>query len=341
MLGGSASRICSAACFAFNNASVRRAVLTGSIVQGMAITVPIGVPLFFIAALVTGNLARGAGFSPTALAALSAAGIMHFVWGRYCNYRATRAIGTNLVGADPAVQSAGHAGAGDLAARRVPHAAEDLRHRADPARADLHDADEESAAPSERAVSDEKITPIDAEKPAAFQPKYAEGYMFSLLSATGYGLSPVLVRIGLENQGTRRQPRRRARRLCRGDGGVRAACCSGPGNGGTCGRSTARPRSGSRSPAFLVFFSQMFLYMAMSVAPVTVVSPINRLSILFRLYLQPPAQSAARGVRRPGDRSRPSCRCSARCADAEHRRGAVDCCRCRRDVVAMLNWRWP
>jgi hypothetical protein len=28
----------------------------------------------------------------------------------------------------------------------------------------------------------------------------------------------------------------------------------------------------------------MFLYMAMSIAPVTVVSPINRLSILFRLY---------------------------------------------------------
>jgi uncharacterized membrane protein len=35
---------------------------------------------------------------------------------------------------------------------------------------------------------------------------------------------------------------------------------------------------------FLVFFSQMFLYAALSVAPVTVVSPINRLSILFRLY---------------------------------------------------------
>ena len=35
---------------------------------------------------------------------------------------------------------------------------------------------------------------------------------------------------------------------------------------------------------FLVCLSQMFLYAAMSVAPVTVVSPINRLSILFRLY---------------------------------------------------------
>ena len=34
----------------------------------------------------------------------------------------------------------------------------------------------------------------------------------------------------------------------------------------------------------LVCLSQMFLYMAMSIAPVTVISPINRLSILFRLY---------------------------------------------------------
>ena len=68
MLGGFLA-LCSAASFAFNNASVRRAVLTGSIVQGMSITVPIGVPLFFVAALVTGNLAAVAGFSPTALAA--------------------------------------------------------------------------------------------------------------------------------------------------------------------------------------------------------------------------------------------------------------------------------
>ena len=33
-------------------------------------------------------------------------------------------------------------------------------------------------------VTEEKITPIDAEKPAAFQPKYRED-LFSLLSATG------------------------------------------------------------------------------------------------------------------------------------------------------------
>ena len=66
--------------------------------QGMAITVPIGVPLFFILTLVTGNLATLAGFSPGALVALCAAGIVHFVWGRYWNYRATRAMGSNLAG---------------------------------------------------------------------------------------------------------------------------------------------------------------------------------------------------------------------------------------------------
>src|SRR3954465_16013270 len=63
----------------------------------MAITVPLGLPLFFLAALATGNLTALMGFSPKAWAALSLAGILHFVWGRYCNYRATMAIGTNLV----------------------------------------------------------------------------------------------------------------------------------------------------------------------------------------------------------------------------------------------------
>ena len=96
MLGGLIA-VLSAATFAFNNASVRRGVLTGSVLQAMAITVPIGLPISFLVAVATGSLAAVAGFSGKALAALSLSGVMHFVWGRYCNYRATRAIGTNLV----------------------------------------------------------------------------------------------------------------------------------------------------------------------------------------------------------------------------------------------------
>ena len=86
----------SAATFAFNNASLRRGVLTGSVAQAMAITVPIGVPLFLIAALLSGTLALITEFSLEAVLILSASGVVHFLWGRYCNYRATQAIGSNL-----------------------------------------------------------------------------------------------------------------------------------------------------------------------------------------------------------------------------------------------------
>src|SRR6266850_165690 len=78
VLGGLLA-ICSAATFAFNNASVRRGVLTGSVAQAMAITVPIGVPLFFLAALLTGRLGDVLSFSTQGYVALALAGILHFV----------------------------------------------------------------------------------------------------------------------------------------------------------------------------------------------------------------------------------------------------------------------
>ncbi len=272
----------SAASFAFNNASVRRAVLTGSIVQGMAITVPIGVPLFFIAALITGNLAAVAGFSPTALAALAGAGIMHFVWGRYCNYRATRAIGTNLVAP---IQQFNLLITLTLAIWLLGEHLTPLKILgiglilAGP----TFTMQKKKAPAAERAVSDEKITPIDAEKPAAFQPKYAEGYTFALLSTIGYGLSPVLVRMGLENQGLG---------VSLAGGLVAYVAATAvfllvllwPGQWKHVWAIDREAAKWFTFSGFLVFFSQMFLYMAMSIAPVTVVSPINRLTILFRLF---------------------------------------------------------
>jgi drug/metabolite transporter (DMT)-like permease len=272
----------SAASFAFNNASVRRAVLTGSITQGMAITVPIGVPLFFVAALITGNLAAVFGFSPTALAALAGAGIMHFVWGRYCNYRATRAIGTNLVAP---IQQFNLLITLTLAIWLLGEHLTPLKILGiglillGPTLV----MQRKKAPAVERAVSDEKITPIDAEKPAAFQPKYAEGYTFALLSTIGYGLSPVLVRMGLENQGL-------GVSLAGGLVAYIAATAVfslillWPGQWKHVWSTDREAAKWFTFSGFLVFFSQMFLYMAMSVAPVTVVSPINRLTILFRLF---------------------------------------------------------
>jgi uncharacterized membrane protein len=295
VLGGLIALL-SAATFAFNNASIRRGVLTGSVVQAMAITVPIGVPISFLVAAATGSLAAVAGFSWKAILALALAGILHFVWGRYCNYRATRAIGTNLVALvqqinliftlllalwilgetltplrvigialvllGPTLTLSG----GDSKRRQALSA--DVT-REDFARIAL----ETDASPAE----------VESVKLPAFEPRYAEGYLFALLSATGYGLSPILVRIGLENKGL----------------GVSIA-----GNLVASLAATAffllfllPPRQLRHALAVnresakwftlsgvLVCISQMFLYMAMSIAPVTVVSPINRLSVLFRLY---------------------------------------------------------
>jgi drug/metabolite transporter (DMT)-like permease len=274
--------LCSAASFAFNNASVRRAVLTGSIVQGMAITVPLGVPLFFIGAVLTGNLGAVLGFSSTAVAALCGAGIMHFVWGRYCNYRATRAIGTNLVAPIQqfnllitlalAITLLGE----HLTPLKILGIALILV-------GPTLTMQKKKAPAAERPVSDEKITPIDAEKPTAFQPKYAEGYTFALLSTIGYGLSPVLVRMGLENQGIGASFAGGLIAYIAGTA-VFSLVMLWPGQWRHVWSIDREAAKWFTFSGFLVFFSQMFLYMAMSIAPVTVVSPINRLTILFRLF---------------------------------------------------------
>jgi len=280
VLGGLLA-ICSAATFAFNNASVRRGVLTGSVAQAMAITVPIGVPLFFLAALIAGRLGEVLAFSTQGYAALALAGILHFVWGRYCNYRATRAMGTNLVAPIQqfnllvtlvlAIWLLGE----DLTALKILGIGLVLLGPS----ITMRDRPEAS----ERKVSDQKITAIEAERPSAFVPRYAEGITFSLLSALGYGLSPILVRVGLEQKGI-------GASLAGGlvaylaATAVMALVLAWPGG---LRHALAVNRESAKwftLSGFLVFLSQMFLYMAMSVAPVTVVSPINRLSILFRLY---------------------------------------------------------
>ena len=41
----------------------------------------------------------------------------------------------------------------------------------------------------------------EKKKAPVFVPNYAEGYTFALLSALGYGVSPILIRLGLESKG--------------------------------------------------------------------------------------------------------------------------------------------
>ncbi|MDA0240124.1 MAG: EamA family transporter, partial [Proteobacteria bacterium] len=269
MLGGLLSLL-SAVTFAFSNVAARRGVIRGSVLQALAITVPIGVPIFLIAALAAGVIGTITDFSPTALLFLALAGFFHFVWGRYCNYRAINAIGSNL--ASPVQQSSLIVSLG-LAVWLLGESFSALRIFGiaciviGPA----------IMLPRRRGEAARKSTPSPE-----FQPRYAEGYSFAILSSMGYGLSPIFIRSALigTTPGTGlvgglvsytaatvivglilfwRQPR-----------------CD-------IFEVGAEPAKWFAVSGVFVCVSQMLRFMALAIAPVSVVTPIQRTTIVFRV----------------------------------------------------------
>jgi drug/metabolite transporter (DMT)-like permease len=276
VLGGFLALL-SAATFALNNACVRRGVLSGSALQAMAITVPIGVPLFLLAAAATGSLGAVTGFSPNAIAALSFAGILHFVWGRYCNYRAMRAIGTNL--AAP-VQQVNLIFTLAVAIWILGETLTPLRVLGialillGPGLTMREGNGKGEAAPASAAAH---------ERLPAFQPRYLEGYAFALLSATGYGLSPIFIRLGLEHRGLGASMAGGLISYLAATA-VMALVLLWPGQLRQAVAVKPEAAKWFTFSGIMVCVSQMFFFMALAIAPVTVVSPINRLTIVFRLY---------------------------------------------------------
>src|SRR5690348_16868038 len=94
---GALLAVLSAATFAFNNAAARRGVVTGTVIQAMSITVPVGLVCFIPAALVTAAIEGLPRLPAIGVAAMAGVGLMHFIIGRFCNYRANQAAGANLV----------------------------------------------------------------------------------------------------------------------------------------------------------------------------------------------------------------------------------------------------
>jgi uncharacterized membrane protein len=274
-----------AATFAFNNAAVRRGVLTGSVAQAIAITVPIGVPLFAVVALASGSLAVISEFSNQGLLYLAAAGIVHFVWGRYCNFRATKAMGANLVGP---VQQIGMVLTLGLAMWILGESLTPLRAIGivllvlGPMLT-WPSADPRPAAPAAAAATPEAVPVPSADAIPPFKANYAEGYLWGLHSAVAYGASPILVALGLEGKGLQAS-------LAGGLVSYLAATfvaaffLLGPSQ--IRHVLAMRPHSAKwfTLSGVLVCLSQMFLYMGFAVAPVSVVSPLQRLSIVFRIY---------------------------------------------------------
>jgi uncharacterized membrane protein len=270
--------------FAFNNASARRGVLTGTVAQAMAITVPIGVPIFFLAALVVGSLPSLATLSTRSLIYLASAGLIHFVFGRYCNYRGTKAMGANLVGPVQQVSLPLTLG---LAIWILGETLTPLRIIGillvvlGPGL--MLPGKKDKAAPAATHPAPAEPSPGPARAAVPFQPNYAEGYLWAFLSAIGYGCSPILVTLGLQHKSL-------GVSLVGGMVAYAAAAVVTllsllwPGQLRHVLSMRANEVKWFTLSGVLVCLSQMFLYMGYTIAPVSVVTPIQRLSNVLRLY---------------------------------------------------------
>lgn len=267
-----------AASFGFNNATVRRGTVTGSVVQVVALSIPIGLVLFVAVAAAAGQLDGMGALSPRFYALLGVAGIVHFLFGRYCNYRSIQAMGANLsapiqqwnlmvslivaiVFLRESLDALKIFGIALMVATpALVFGSQRLKQRA--------------SAPPPRPLG----AAVTLKPQPQFRPRLAEGYVFGILSCFCYGTSPTLVRAGLEGTG-----------LALAGGvvsyGVATAAIVLMLALPPFRRDLAAADRGNlfwfAVTGVTVSISQVFYYLAMGLAPVTVVQPLMRLSALF------------------------------------------------------------
>jgi drug/metabolite transporter (DMT)-like permease len=245
-------------------------------------------------AIVFGQLGQLVAFPTVALGWLAGQGIVHFVIGRYCNYKSNQLMGVNL--AAPVVQL------------QVPFAmilAVATLHEKFTVLQGFgsvlmlggsfitqHNAGRRNKAAGPLAAS----MPIPAmpsrEVPAApgkkpepgFRPRVFSGYVFALGAAACYGSSPLMAReafLAAPGVGT-------------AAGGCLAYMAATlvfslillkPGSWGDIKGLKRENLPWFLSSAVLVAVSQAFVYASLAVAPLMVVTPILQLSLVFRLIL--------------------------------------------------------
>ncbi len=260
----------SAATFAITNAAVRRGVLSGSAVQATTLSIPVGTPIF-LAALYLGGNADVFGRLPRAsMIAFAVTGITHFIIGRYANYRALGAIGTNLAG--PVMQF-------NLVVSLV-LAILFLGERLTPLR--ILGILLIFAGPAVVTRNGARVG--RAGRPVAFTPRMAEGYAFAALAALCYGASPVLLRYAGGGRGME---------AGLAGGVISSAMASvvvlvlllAPGHWREIRSVNAQAARWFMFSAVMVYVSQIFYYMAIALVPVTVVAPISALSNIMRIHV--------------------------------------------------------
>ena len=266
---GAVLAVLSAATFALTNATGRRGVISGTPAQGMVISIPVGLVCFLAVARLTGAGENFGRFSASVLVSLSAAGVLHFVVGRYCNFRASQAAGVNLTA--PVMQL--------NAVVTLVLAVFVLREPCT-----MLQAAGAILMVAGSLVTQRASQPGAASKPhdvAAFTPRVAVGFFFASIAALMYGTSPIIVRQALLDAGP-------LGGVAGGSVAYAAATVAV-----TLGlfipslRNNVTKVSGENARWFVysgifVAAAQGFLYSALAVAPIMLVVPLLQLSLVFR-----------------------------------------------------------
>jgi drug/metabolite transporter (DMT)-like permease len=258
--------------FALNNVAMRRGVVTGSVLQGMALTVPIGGVSFLVMTVLFGELSHLALFPTAALGWLACQGIVHFVFGRYCNYKSNQLMGVNLTA--PVVQL--QVPVAMLLAVVLMHEKFTVLQAMGSALMLGGSFITQSNAGSGRRPAPEPRT--------AFQPRLFSGYLLGLGAALCYGGSPLMAREAFL----------RAPGVSTAAGGCVAYAAATlffllillkPGALSDIGATKRENLPWFLASAVLVAISQAFVYASLAVAPLMVVTPVLQLSLVFRLFL--------------------------------------------------------
>ena len=271
--------------FGFNSAGIRRGVSAGAASQGLYITIFTGTIGFLLLAFATGQIFQAGMVTGAEFGFMIAGGLVHIMAGRYFNYRAISAMGANraapvvgtstlmsvviamlflsevvtpLMGVGIVLVMIGPA----LVARRGKRPAP---------------ASTQPATPSGGADT-ANTQGATAHRP--FEPRLLEGYAFGIMAALFWGAGPVLMRAGVEDNGL----------------GILGGLVSYAAAAGVLALSLLLP--GQFSGALTLdkgarlwffaggassFLANVFRYSALALAPVSLVIPLMRLSVLFAL----------------------------------------------------------
>lgn len=277
--------------FSLNNVMMRRGVVTGSVLQGMALTVPIGAVSFVVMTAAFGALDQIAVFPMAALVWLAGQGVVHFVLGRYCNYKSSQLMGVNL--AAPVVQL--QVPFAMLLAVVTLHEIFTVLQAVGSALMlggsfiTQRKAGERGTAPPPKARvttvpgRDKKLIGVPDPK-SMFEPRVFSGYAFGAAAAICYGSSPLMARQAFLNAPI-------ANAVAGGCVAYAAATMVfilvllKPGSWRDIKDLKLENAPWFLAAAVLVAISQAFVYASLAVAPLMVVTPILQLSLVFRLFL--------------------------------------------------------